>query len=147
MVLVLSLPVVVNQWALRWEQMPALKPEQIERSKSQAIVVLGGGLEDHVSEYPSGKAPNDRSLLGIRYAAKIARTSHLPVLVSGGSVFDDDISESSVMADVLEREFNVPVTWRENRSHNTMENAKFSYGILHQACVTKIVGDTSFSHV
>jgi len=147
MVLVLSLPAVVNRWALHWEHIPALQPEQIECFKPQAIVVLGGGLEGHVTEYPLGKAPNDRTLLRIRYAAKIARTSHLPVLASGGSVFDDGISESQVMADVLEQEFNVPVTWREHRSHNTMENAKFSHELLHQAGITRIVLVTQAFHM
>lgn len=147
MVLVLSLPVVVNRWALLWERMPALNPEQIGDFKPQAIVVLGGGLDDHVTEYPSGKAPNDRTLLRIRYAAKIAKASHLPVLASGGSVFDDDISESQVMADVLEQEFNVPVAWREHRSRNSMENARFSYDILHQAGITRIVLVTQAFHM
>lgn len=143
----LSLPFVVNQWAYNWEQFPPLEPDQIKHFKPQALVVIGGGTEN-ATEYLTPMTVNSRTLLRIRYAAKLARQQGLPILVSGGSVVDTEyLSEAVLMADVLEQEFKTPVAWLETQSRNTAENAQFSRHVLQSFAVNKIVLVTQAYHM
>lgn len=100
-----------------------------EGRDAQALVVLGGGSIRHGPEY-GGESLTHLSLERARYGARLARIRRLPVLVSGGTVFEGSISEARLIADLLEREFGVAVTWREERSRNTHENAVESARVL-----------------
>ena len=51
-----------------------------------AIVILGGGVRRHAAEY-GGDTLGQLTLERVRYGARVARLTGLPVLVSGGSVF------------------------------------------------------------
>jgi len=64
-----------------------------------------------------------------------ARHLGLPLLVSGGELPDYDVSLAAMMAEVIERDFQMPVKWREERSVNTFQNARFSAEILRRAGV------------
>jgi uncharacterized SAM-binding protein YcdF (DUF218 family) len=61
------------------------------------------------------------------------------VLVAGGSVWGDTATEASLMRAALEKEFNVPVRWAEDRSRNTHENAQLSAAILKRDGVKRVV--------
>src|SRR5262245_23130323 len=131
----LSLPPV--SWALNaWvNDSPALDLRQA--SRAQAIVVLGGGLRRNSAEY-GGDTVNWLSLERIRYAAVLARETHLPILVTGGRVHGGT-AEAELMRDALEREFGVPVRWVETTSRNTYENAVMSGRILRAAGVATVI--------
>jgi len=47
----------------------------------------------------------------------------------------------------LEQDFQVPVRWTEEESHNTMENALFSYAVLQPQGITHIYLVTHASHM
>lgn len=111
-----------------------IRPEQL--SRVQAIVVMGGGLRPHAPEFGTD-APGILTLERVRYAAVLAQSSNLPLLVTGGSTANTR-SEADVMADVLEGEYSVPVRWREGRARNTRENALFSAEILKEAGITRV---------
>ncbi|MGR8930448.1 MAG: YdcF family protein [Gammaproteobacteria bacterium] len=144
----LSLPVVINVWARLWESVPPLQAEQVKRLKPQALVVIGGGGEKGAPEYPDGLTVNVRTLLRMRYAAELAREFSLPVLASGGYFSDsDDVSESQLMAQSMENDFNVKVAWREGQSRNTAENARFSGEILLKNGVKSILLVTQAYHM
>ena len=104
---------------------------------AQAIVVLTSGREKHAPEF-GGESVSRRSLERARYGARLARLTGLPVLVSGGTVFDGT-PESTLMRTVLETEFAVPVRWIDTRSRDTHENAIESQRILAPNGVHRIV--------
>ena len=113
---------------------------------AQAIVVLGGGISRNASEY-GGDTVNERSLVRARYGATLARRFQVPVLVSGGAPLDTQRAEADAMGDLLEREFNVPVRWREARSRDTAENARFSARILRTEGIRHVILVTDAFHM
>jgi uncharacterized SAM-binding protein YcdF (DUF218 family) len=148
--LMLSLPIVVNLWAQNWERFPPVLSREIRSFRPEALVVIGGGVSVAAEEYHSPVTLNTRSLVRVRYAAKLARELGLPVLVSGGVVLEQDagsISEAQLMADVLEEEFKIPVTWLEPQSRNTAENALFSRELLRQYGLERIMLVTQAYHM
>lgn len=104
----------------------ALQPPDLRTQAADAIIVLGGGTYFDAPEY-GGDTVSDEGLVRLRYAAKLQRETGKPVLVTGGTPEGNAVSEAQQMKDVMEREFNVPVTWTEGESRNTAENATLSY--------------------
>ena len=51
------------------------------------------------------------------------------------------------MQTVLERDFQVPVQWLEDRSHTTLENARLSHAILSAAGIRRIYLVTQAWHM
>jgi uncharacterized SAM-binding protein YcdF (DUF218 family) len=104
---------------------------------AQAIAILGGGIRRHAAEY-DGDTVGRLTLERVRYGARVAQLTGLPVLVSGGSVLGGE-PEAVLMQRVLEQEFGVPVRWTEANSRNTHENAVRSAEILAREHITRIV--------
>jgi uncharacterized SAM-binding protein YcdF (DUF218 family) len=73
--------------------------------------------------------------------AKIARATHLPVLVSGND------REAFAMRRFLEEDLQVPVRWVESASNDTHENAVFSARLLRQHGIERIILVTSSAHL
>jgi uncharacterized SAM-binding protein YcdF (DUF218 family) len=115
---------------------PALRLE--DARSAQAIVILGGGVRPNAPEY-GGDTLGRLSLDRVRYGARVARATGLPILVTGGSVWGDTAAEGVVMREALEQEFGVAVKWVESRSRNTHENAVRSAAILEPEGVKRIV--------
>ncbi len=110
----------------------------LDRAKSaQAIVILGGGTRRGAPEY-GGDTLGRLTLERVRYGARIARLTGLPVLVTGGSVFGGE-TEAKLMRQSLEGEFGVGVRWAEDVSRNTHENAVRSGAVLHADGVNRVV--------
>ncbi|WP_446808325.1 YdcF family protein [Methylomonas sp. 2BW1-5-20] len=144
----LSLPIVVNQLARLWERVPPLSVEDVREFKPEALVVIGGGLEYAAPEYSGQATLHVRTLLRVRYAAKLSWELGLPILVSGGGALDpEQSSEADVMAQTLDREFKTPVAWLERYSSNTAENARFSREVLNEFGIDKIVLVTQAYHM
>ncbi len=146
--LLLSLPIVALFLAESQQQYPVLDYSSINEISPQAIVVIGGGASKNALEYDADITLKDRTLQRVRYTAYLAKKTKLPVLVSGGSVFDQkNESEASLMAGVLEKEFNTPVRWLEPESRNTAENALYSQKILANDMVSRIILITHAMHM
>ena len=133
--LVLSLPVVSDTLVRCVDQSPPL--DLTQAGNAGAIVILGGGVRQDAAEY-GGDTLGRLSLERVRYGALVARKTHLPVLVSGGPAFGST-PEAEIMKQVLENEFGVAVTWAEDASRNTHENATMSAAILRAAGVHQVV--------
>ena len=103
----------------------------------QAIVVLGGGTYRVAPEYGESTV-NSLGLVRVRYAAHLHRALRTPVLTSGGVPSRSHIPEAHAMKQVLEREFQVPVTWVEETSKNTLENARGTQHVLGPAGIKRI---------
>ncbi|MBN8430869.1 YdcF family protein [Microbulbifer salipaludis] len=110
-----------------------------------AVVVLGGGrYRDAVS---GAERLSAASLERVAWAAAQA-PKDLPILVSGGRVYSDEkVPEAQLMADALENLFQRPVSWRENCSRTTAENATNSAALLHDAGVEGVVLVTHWWHM
>ena len=135
LLLLLSIPVVSLFLVGTLDRSPAF--DIAHAPEAQAIVILGGGVRHDAPEY-GGDTIAELTLERVRYGARLARLTHLPVLVTGGVVLRGE-PESRLMRDVLEREFGVNVRWMEERSRNTHENAVFSAQILKKAGVSSVV--------
>jgi uncharacterized SAM-binding protein YcdF (DUF218 family) len=121
-------------------------PAMTDPQGARAIVILGSGLNIDAEEY-GGDTVTDRSLIRLRYGATLAARHGLPVLVSGGRPPNASRSEAEVIGDVLEREFKIPVRWRESASKDTADNAVLSAQILRQAGIRRIVLVTQAFHM
>ena len=133
--LALSVPVVA---ALLLRVVDTSPPLDLEQAKSaQAIVILGGGTRRNAAEY-GGDTLGRLTLERVRYGARVARLTGLPVLVTGGSVSGGE-AEAKLMQDALTREFGIDVRWAEDQSRTTHENAANSAPMLRSARVQRVV--------
>jgi uncharacterized SAM-binding protein YcdF (DUF218 family) len=105
---------------------------------AQAVVILGGGTRRDAPEYGAdtlGRLTLER----VRFGARVAKQTALPVLVTGGRPHGAHSSEAQVMRDALAGEYGVDVRWLEERSRNTHENARYSSELLRRAGVKRVV--------
>jgi uncharacterized SAM-binding protein YcdF (DUF218 family) len=133
--LALSLPIVALALHRGVDESPVFDPASA--TQAQALVIIGSGVRRYAPEY-GGATLGARTLERVRYGARLARLTGLPVLVSGGSVGGSP-AEAPLMRDCLVTEFGIPVQWTEARSRNTRENARESAAILLAAGVRTVV--------
>lgn len=132
--LLLSLPVVTHL-LLRTLAPP---PLDLKRAgEAQAIVILGGGVRRNAPEF-GGDTLGRLTLERVRYGARVARLTQLPVLVTGGAVYGG-ATEASLMKRALEEEFGVRVRWTEERSRDTRTNALGSAAVLQADGVRRVL--------
>lgn len=101
-----------------------------------AIVVLAGDAQLHAPEY-GGASCGPLTLERLRYAARLARVTTLPLLVSGGAPRAGVRSHAAMMKEALERDFGLEVRWSEDRSADTRENLRNSAQMLREAGVSR----------
>ncbi len=144
----MSLPVVVEWTARLVEREPALVETQWVQlgEEAGAIVVLGAGREQSDLAW-GGDQPSYVALERLRYAARLAKASGLPILTSGGLHYGQPPSEALLGVEVLQRDFGVATRWLEERSRTTWENALFSAEMLRAAGIERVVLVTSASHM
>ncbi|PTQ67446.1 YdcF family protein [Pseudomonas sp. GV071] len=143
-----SLPVAVEGLAKLVEREPALAQSQWAglATQADAIVVLGAGRERDDPAW-GGDQASHLAVERVRYAARLAKASGLPVLISGGKPYGEAVSEAALMADVMSQDLGVPVRWQEGQSNTTWENAQLSATILHAAGIQRVVLVTQAAHM
>ncbi len=109
---------------------PLTHAERVKEEGYQAIVVFGGGFYQGQEMHNDWQA-GGYSLSRVRYAAHLAKASHLPILLSG--------FEAPAMAYTLSKDLATPVKWQELHSTTTDENARFSAEVLAQQGITRVV--------
>lgn len=102
-----------------------------------AIVILGGDIH-HLGGSSSTAGIGALTLERLRAGAELYRSTHLPVLVTGGIVGNEAPAVAELMAKSLEEDFAVPTRWVEKDSRTTWENAEFSAAILKPAGIKSI---------
>jgi len=127
--LLLSVPIVGELLLAVLQTPPPFETAHAEGA--QAVVILGGGIRHNALEY-GGDALGELTLARVRYGARIARQTNLPILVSGAP-------EAGLMRAALEHEFGVGVRWVENRSKTTHENARYTAAMLESAGIHRVV--------
>jgi uncharacterized SAM-binding protein YcdF (DUF218 family) len=138
----LATPIISDVLARAAEGYPALDPTRLTatQARAQAIVILGGGTRRNAPEV-GGDAPSVLGDLRLIEGAKVARATHLPILISGSP------REAVAMRRFVEEDLQVPVRWVEAASTDTHENAVFSARLLRQQAIERIILVTSSAHM
>jgi uncharacterized SAM-binding protein YcdF (DUF218 family) len=134
-----STPIVGDLLMRSVERYPAL--DLSKPIHAQAIVILAAGVRPGAPEYGGQPAPSSTTLQRLVYGARVARSTGLPVLVSGSHY------EAAAMSEFLQRDLSVTPRWVEHHSRDTHENAQMSAAILSRAGVHEIVLVTSSEHM
>ena len=145
---IMSLPITVEYAARALEREAPLSAAQWSTLAHQAdaIVVLGGGREINDPAW-QGDQPSLMAMQRIRYAARLAKASQLPILMSGGLHYGKPPSEAQLMADSLQQDFDLTARWLENHSRTTWENAQYSAKILQAEGIQRVVLVTNAWHM
>jgi uncharacterized SAM-binding protein YcdF (DUF218 family) len=142
----MSLPVVGGKLMEGLETYPAITASNRPPGDAQAILVLGSGRYRGAPEY-GGDTLDALSLVRVRYAAYLHRTTGLPVYISGGSPPHEEPPLGRLMAQVLKDDFGIEAAGVEDRSLTTAENAEFSAPMLRQAGLREVLLVTSAWHM
>ena len=121
---------------------PVLDVKTITK-QSSAIIVLGGGKRN-APEYKNKYVSSRASLERLRYAVYLHQQTLLPIIVSGGGIYDIPDSEAKLMQNDLREYFNTPIGWLEDQSINTKDEAHLLISLLqsHGIKVAYIVTDS-----
>lgn len=142
----LTLPATATLLYLGLERYPPVSREQLRDAAPEAIVVLGGGRELGTPEY-GGDTVSEHSLMRLRYAAKLARETHLPVIPSGGHPGSIGVPGAILSRDILKDEFGVSVLAIEPHSNTTWENARYTAQLMKQLGIQRIILVTDAAHM
>jgi uncharacterized SAM-binding protein YcdF (DUF218 family) len=136
-----------SAWLIRTLEQQSLQATSIEKNKSQAIVVLGGGR----ARVASGEGDYDQvgpiTLMRLRAAAHLQRQTHLPLLVTGGAPDGQGESEAVLMARSLKDDSGVTARWVESNAINTNQNAILSAQLLRKENIQQILLVTDAIHM
>jgi len=101
------------------------------RPEGDSIVLLGGGVYGRAADLTGAGFPSEEMLPRVVTAARLQRRLGVPVVVSGGKVFDRQDAEAPVVARVLS-DLGVPreKILVEAKSRDTVENARRAKEIL-----------------
>jgi uncharacterized SAM-binding protein YcdF (DUF218 family) len=116
------------------------------RAGAQAIVILAGGRV-HASPEWGGDTVSASTLRRLRYGARLARETGLPVLLAGGNPDRAKLSEARLMQAVIEREFGIKARWIEDRSDTTADNARLAAAILAPLGIARVLLVTDAFHM
>ncbi len=141
----LSTPLVAGSLLRTLEPTEPLDIAAVPASGAGAIVILSGEME-RTPEYGGGTV-GPYTLERMRYAARLARATSLPVLVTGGVLKPGERPIAELMRDGLAEDFGVTVRWIEDRSQTTAENARFSAAMLRRDAIGTIVLVTHGFHM
>lgn len=130
-----STPIFVERLVAPLENIPVLDAADLRRG--EAIVILGAGRHHFKPDY-AGPTVNRMGLERLRYGARLARASGLPVMVSG---------EAGPMAEALHADFGIVARWREGDSLDTAGNARYSAEIFRREGIRRIVLVTHAFHM
>lgn len=145
----MSLPAVMQWGAGLLEREPVLEEAQWTTlaQRADAIVILGAGREQNDPGWGRTDQPGLMALERLRYAARLARASALPLAASGGLHYGQPPSEAALMADAMRRDYGLEVRWLEEESRTTWENATLSAELLQPQGVRRVVLVTQAWHM
>lgn len=124
------------------------QPSISELQDAQAIVVLGGGIADDVPDFDGegqiSESAANRFIMGLR----LHKALHIPIILSGGQGFSYSSSEAEIAYRTLkacgvEEEYLL----KEDKSRNTLENAKFTKQLCRQKGFHKVILVTTACHL
>jgi uncharacterized SAM-binding protein YcdF (DUF218 family) len=141
----LSTPLIAGSLLRTIEPAAPLALASVPATGAGAIVVLSAEME-WTAGY-GGATVGPFTLERVRYGARLARATSLPVLVTGGILKQDAPPIAELMRDTLSDDFGVATRWIENRSQTTEENARFSAALLQRDAIDTILLVTHGFHM
>lgn len=142
-----SLPLTAHEMLQSLEIYPPVGQGPPPAHPAQAIVVLGAGRYSDAPEYGGKDTVSRMELERLRYAAYLYRKTRLPILVTGGAPYGEDVSEGELMRNSLIHDFQVPVAWTETRAADTRQNALFTRDLLRGTGITTVYVVTHAWHM
>ncbi len=139
-----SIP-MTNAWMAQWLERDR-SPDPATLDTAEAIVVLAFGAYYGPSEYGETTS-NPGETARLRYAAFLHGKTGLPVAVIGGDRLKTGQIGADRMAQVLMREFKVPVRYRDGRSLHTFDNARYTREVLAKDNIDRILLVTHAWHM
>jgi uncharacterized SAM-binding protein YcdF (DUF218 family) len=130
-------------------QVSPITGEDLKRQEVQAIVVLGGGVENEALEY-NGPTLSPDAMSRLLYGVHLSRVTRLPMAYTGGIGWagrSGQMSEAEVAALALNRLDVPPLHWQENQSRDTRENALLTASMLKNDGITHIALVTHAWHM
>ena len=123
-------------------------PENIESLNPDVIVVLGGGAFSDVQDVDGEGSLASSTATRLLTAVRLQRKLNLPILLTGGQVYQDSGAEAVISARILQS-LGVPKEkiLTETRSINTTQNAIYSAEILHEKNFHRPIIVTSAFHM
>lgn len=145
----MSLPAVTQWSAARLEREPVLEQAQWATlaQRADAIVILGAGREQNDPGWGRADQPGLMALERLRYAARLARASGLPLAATGGLHYGQPPSEAALMVDAMRLDYGLEIRWLEEQSRTTWENAVLSAELLQPQGVRRVVLVTQAWHM
>lgn len=125
-----------------------VQPKLHALQDADAIVVLGGGSVGGVNDFDGegqvGADPANRLLMGMR----LHRVLNLPIILSGGQVYSNTGTEADIEYRLLKGAgVSECFLLKENRSRNTVENARFTKLLCKKMKFHKVILVTSAYHL
>ncbi len=132
--------------------LPQIRPvdaDDVKRAHVQAIVVLGGGVENQAVEY-GGPTLSPDAMSRLLYGVHLSRSTQLPLAYSGGigwAGLSHQTSEAEVANLALARLGLPALKWQERQSRDTRENALLTAALLKSDHITHIALVTHAWHM
>lgn len=130
-------------------QVPSLSATDLRAQGAQAIVVLGGGLEP-MAEGQTMPLPNSASLMRLHHAIALARETGLPLAFAGGVGWANVGTAAPTEAQAAQAalaQWGVRLTWADDRSRDTEENARATAALLQADGIRRIALVTHATHM
>lgn len=126
----------------------SIKPPARLNSDVGAIVVLGGGATPDTPDFSGKGQLGEGSTARVFTAIRLQKSTGLPIIISGGKVFNDSGDEAIIAKrEICDTGVPSSMVIVENRSKTTEENAIFTAKILKNKAINKIVLVTSAYHM
>ncbi len=130
---------------------PATTVQQLRSARVQAIVILGGGVDEKVAEYGGATRLNRGSLERLRYGLWLAKQLQVPVAFAGGIGWlaqgVQTASEGETARRQAQEEYGATLRWIEERSRDTVENARLVTPLLRKDGIERIALVTHAWHM
>lgn len=130
-------------------QVSPVSADDLKQHQVQAIVVLGGGVENKAFEY-DGPTLSPDAMQRLLYGVYLSRSTQLPMAYTGGIGWagqSDQTSEAQVAALALTRIGAPALRWQESQSRDTHENAVLTAQLLRKEGITRIALVTHAWHM
>ena len=142
-----SIPATVQWLGKKFETIPPLTNDQISEFKPQAILLLTGGNTGSNPELNAAARVNAATMQRASYAARLHRETGLPVIVTGGVVYQGQTHEARSAARWLKDVVGIQPIAIEDRATNTLENLQFSKPIIEHLGYQRVVVVTHAYHM
>lgn len=119
-----------------------------ENPAGDIIILLGGGVYDNVPDISGVGAPSEEMVARTITAVRLQKKLNVPIIISGGNVFKGRKAEAPIVKRFLV-DLGIPESKLiiEDKSRDTIENAKYSKKIFEKLKYKKPILVTSAFHM